>query len=188
VDQINKIIASEPLLSEAGKTSWLTLGYEATGPGRLGVLSIEYFECLKFDIQSTSTIVRSARPENVKVTYAPGSTAILAGDTTTRVPEFDGTKTDKCNPDTPPENLCPQPPEVALNITHTAQRRTVRFGVTTSTPDLVFVWEVQDATPAMGNGANFATVFASSGSKLVTVTAYTKAGCTVTQSVQIPVE
>jgi hypothetical protein len=189
VQKINKIIADEPLLSEAGKTSWLTLGYEATGPGRLGVLSIEYFECLKFDIQITSTIVRSARPENVKVTYAPGSTTILAGDTTTRVPEFDGTKTDKCNPDTPPENLCPQPPEVALNITHTAQqRRTVRFGVTTSTPDLVFVWEVQDATPAMGNGANFATVFASSGSKLVTVTAYTKAGCTVTQSVQLAVE
>jgi hypothetical protein len=188
VDQINKIIASEPLLSEADKATWLTLGYESTGPSRLGVLWIEYFECLKFDIKIAAIIVRSGEPESVTIAYVPGSTTIQVGDTTTKVPEFSGTKTDKCNPDKPPENLCPRPPDITLRIAQRADGRTVRFDVTPDTADLVFVWEAQDGMPAMGNGPSFTTVFSSSGSKLVTVTAFTKAGCTVTQSVQVQVE
>jgi hypothetical protein len=185
VDQINKIIASEPLLSEAGKANWLSLGYEATAPGRLGVLWIEYFECLKFDIQIASTIARSAEPESVIITYVPGSTTILAGDRTTTVPEFGGTKTDKCNPDRPPENLCPELSDIPLEIAQRADGRTVRFDVTPNNGDLVFVWEAQDGMPAMGNGPGLTTVFASPGTKLVAVTAFTKAGCTVTRSLQV---
>jgi hypothetical protein len=189
MDKINKIIASEPLLSEAGKADWLSLGYEATAPGRLGVLWIEYFECLKFDIQIASTVafVQRDRSESVTVAYVPGTTTILAGDTKTEVPQFDGTKTDKCNPDKPSENLCPEPPNIPLKIAQSARGMTVKFDVTPNNGGLVFVWEAQDGMPAIGNGASFTTVFASAGPKLVTVTAFTKAGCTATQSVQVTV-
>src|SRR5262249_10937408 len=96
-------------------------------------------------------------------------------------------KTDKCNPDKPPENLCPKSPDFTPKITTSADGRTVKFDVTPNTPDLVFVWEAQDGTPALGNGPSFTTVFSSPGSKLVAVTAFTKEGCTVTTSLQVQV-
>jgi hypothetical protein len=56
-------------------------------------------------------------------------------------------------------------------------------------PDLQFVWEVQDAAPSMGNGKTFKTTFPNSPDRLVKVTAivtaFTKDGCSATQSVSI---
>lgn len=191
VAKINGIIAAEPGLNEAGKASWLTLGYEKAGPGRLGVLWIEYFECLKFDIRIKSTFVRASGSDTLGLDYAPKDTTILANDATTRVPAFGGTKADKCNPDRPAEPLCPKPPAIALKIAASAGRgRTMKLHVSTrpSGAGLVFVWEVQGASPPMGNGATFTTTLTrtSPGRRLITVTAFTKAGCTVTQSQLLP--
>jgi len=52
---------------------------------------------------------------------------------------------------------------------------------------LSYVWEVQDATPAIGNGQSFTTQFRTAGTKLVTVTAFTDAGCLVAQTIQVVV-
>jgi hypothetical protein len=190
IDQINKVIAGEPLLNEAGKAQWLTLAYEATGPGRLGVLWIEYFECLKFDIQIASAVVRTGRTENARVAYLPEATTIQAGDSVTTVPAFAGTRTDKCSQEPKPEPLCPKELDFVLKITQDVTGgNTVLLSVepVPATTDLTFVWEVQDGTPPMGNGPSFTTVTASTGRKLVTVTAFTKDGCIVTQSTEVNV-
>jgi hypothetical protein len=189
VDQINKIIASEPLLNQAGKAQWLTLAYEAAGPGRLGVLWIDHFECLKFDIRIRSSISRTA-DGIVSASYTPDGTAIAVNEAATSVPAFEGTKTDKCSQNPTPEKLCPTPPNFTLKVTPTVTGTSLSLtvAVTPATPDLTFVWEVQDGTPAMGNGTTFKTQFTPGGAtKLVTVTAFTKAGCTVVQSTQVPV-
>jgi hypothetical protein len=194
VARINKIIASEPALNEAGKAQWLTLGYEATNPGRLGVLWIEYFECLKFDIRITAEIVRS---DETKFTllYAPDQTTIVTGQAKTNVPAFGGTQTDKCSASPQPESLCPKPPAFSLAITTVSASgltRSFKVDTTPPTDGLTFLWEAQGASPALGNSNAFTTTFApffgiAVITKLVMVTAFDKNGCTVTQSTQVPV-
>ena len=188
IAQINKIIASEPGLSEAGKASWLTLSYESAGAGRLGTLSLEYFECLKFSVQLSVAFSRGTGTETLRVTYSPEGTTILSNDVTTNVPPFEGTRIDKCNPNTPPVTLCPKPPNLTLKVDSSVDVLAVTLKVTPSAdPGLTYLWEVQDAKPAMGNGQSFKTTFNTFGTKLVTVTAFTKAGCRVVQSTEISV-
>jgi hypothetical protein len=186
--KINEIVASQPGLREAGKADWLTLAYEPVGPGRLGTLWIEHFECLKFDIQIAATLARSSATENVKVAYAPGGTTIQANESIVKVPAFDGSKIDKCNPSTPPENLCPGTLGLKLQISRSVSGKTIKLDVIPS-PDakLVYVWEVQDASPATGNGPSFTTTVNSWGTKLVTVTAFTTEGCRAVESIQVGV-
>jgi hypothetical protein len=188
-EEINKAIANEPSLNEPGKAQWLTLTYETAGAGRLGMLWIDHFECLSFAIKLDLSITRSGQKEDLVFTYRPDDTRIRQGDLTTTVPAFNGTKTDKCSANPVAEPLCPQAPSFALGIspTQVGQAPTFVVTVTPATPDLAFVWEVQDAMPPMGNGPTFKTRFTSFGSKLVTVTAFTKAGCTRTFSAQVKV-
>src|SRR4051812_562704 len=188
IAQINKIIASGPGLSQAGAAGWLTLSYEPAGVGRLGTLSLEYFECLKFSIQIAVAFVRPSGTEMLRITYSPEGTTIVANDVTSNVPPLEGTRIDKCNPGTPPEALCATPPNVTLRIESAVTGRTIEFKVTASNRTaLNYFWEVQDASPAMGNGPTFKTTLKTFGTKLVTVTGFTKAGCIVTQSIQINV-
>ena len=51
IKNLNALIASTPQLVQAGKAQWLTFGYTAAAPGKLGTLWIEYFQCLTFNIQ-----------------------------------------------------------------------------------------------------------------------------------------
>jgi len=188
VTEINKVIAADPQLNEPGKAQWLTLGYEALAPGRLGVLWIDHFECLTFNIEITANIVLLDHSESATVAYAPSGTTIQAGDAKTGVPASDGTRTDKCSTEPVPKDICPTAPDFTLKIspeTQTGMNPTFQVATTPDTPELTFLWEAQNANPAMGNGPKFITKFTSQGPKLVTVTAFTKAGCTVTQSVQI---
>jgi hypothetical protein len=189
IAQINKIIANEPGLSESGRASWLILTYESAGAGRLGTLWLEYFECLKFDIRLSVAFVRPTSEERLQVGYSPNGTTILARDATTTVPPFEGTRMDKCNPNTPPVAFCPGPPDITLKIDPNADGRTVRLSVTASPASrgLTYLWEVQDAIPAVGNGDTFTTTFNTAGTKQVTVTAFTRPGCRVTQSTQITI-
>ena len=107
------------------------------------------------------------------------------------VPASDGTRIDKCNPQEPIQNLCPVESRVQLEIVVTGrQRATIDLEVreTPSSREFQFVWEVQGATPAMGNGRKFSTfVPAGTAALAVIVTAFNKEGCSVTQSTRIPV-
>jgi hypothetical protein len=193
IAQINKIIASEPALND-DKAQWLTLGYEATSPGRLGVLWIEYFECLKFDIRIDVDVARSDETK-FTIIYAPDQTTIVANETKTNVPAFGGTQTDKCSADPKPQLLCPKPPAFTLAITTVSANgltRSFKVEATPPTQGLTFLWEAQGAGPALGNDNAFTTTFApffgiAVITRLVMVTAFDKNGCTVTQSIQVPV-
>jgi len=188
LDSINKIIASERGLNDGGTVRWLTVNYEPASPGRLGTLWVEYFECLRFDIQMTVTIVRESASERLQASYSPEGTVMTVNDATATIPPFEGTRIDKCKPGTPAEELCPKQLRITLKVDHAFDGMSVNLTVTPSDdPGFTYLWEVQDATPATGNGDKFTTTFRTPGTKLVTVTAYTKAGCLVTASKQIVV-
>jgi len=188
IAEINKVIGSDPALSTAGKATWLTLDYDPAAPGHLGTLSLEWFECLTFDIQITVQLTRASGADVLRLSYSPAGTTIVLSDVTSTVPAFEGQRLDKCNPATPPVPFCPQPAKIKLKITPTVHGKTIRLQVVASPdPGLTYLWEVQDCKPAMGNGQSFATTVNKFGQKLVAVTAFTKAGCRVTQSIQVSV-
>jgi hypothetical protein len=181
LDQINKLIADK-----TGKASWLTLAYDASQPGRLGTLWIEYFECLKFDIQFTSTYQRPEASEQLRLAYLPEGTTVQSGTAgeVVKIPAYDGTKTDKCEPKTPVVTLCAKAPDLKLTISKTVQGLKATLNVTASGADkpVAFLWEIQDGNPAMTNTQNPTTTFTSNvpKTKLVSVTAFTKEGCKAT--------
>jgi hypothetical protein len=182
IKKINDLVASNPDLQQAGKAQWLTLAYKAVGPGRPGLLSIEYFECLTFNIEFDVTYVRGALgATKANVSYSPAGTSIQTGDLAVTIPAFDGTTTDKCADKPVPSNLCPSPSDFSLKIGRTGGNPST-FNVTASVPlsGLTFLWEAQDGTPAMGNGPRFRTRFLSSGTKFVTVTGFNAKGCSST--------
>jgi hypothetical protein len=181
LEQVNKLIADR-----TGKASWLTLGYESTQPGRLGTLWIEYFECLKFDLQVMTMFQRPETAEQLNVAYLPGAMSLQPGaqGEAVKIPAFDGTRTDKCEPTKPVVTLCPRPPDIALRITKRLDGLTAVLNVTASgseTP-VAFLWEIQEGRPAMSNATGVTTVFPSAEprTKLFTVTAFNKDGCRVT--------
>jgi len=193
--QINRIIASEPSLSEGGK-SWVTLSYEPLGPGRLGTLWIEYFRCLNFDIRVATQVTLTSGAESLQLAYAPAATTMRVNDRAAQSPAFSGVRLDKCNPDKPSENLCPTTPKFALKInTVSTEGTAVRLAVVAELPngeppnaELQFLWEAQNANPPLGNSPTFATKFAQDAGTegVVIVTGFTQEGCIVTQSARIP--
>ena len=194
---LNELITETPDLVQAGKAQWLTFAYAAAAPGRLGTLSIEYFECLTFNIQlDVEYLVGPNRTaKTLSVAYTPDGTSIKMGDSAVKIPAFEGSKTDKCSADPKPQVLCPKPPAFTLAITTVSASnltRSFKVDVTPPTQDLTFLWEAQAASPALGNGDAFTTTFTPLFSaavirSLVVVTAFDKNGCTVTQSIQVPV-
>ena len=85
------------------------------------------------------------------------------GNSSVNIPAFDGTKTDKCSDKPAAANLCPVPPAFTVTISTKPQSavvgRAAKFAAKASSPVQQFVWEAQDATPPMGNGASFSTQF-----------------------------
>jgi hypothetical protein len=189
---INKLIANTPGLAQPDKAQWLTLGYKSQGPGRFGVLTIEYFQCLKFDIHLLVGWAQANVEQTMGFAYLPGGTSIEMRTGSVSVPAFDGTSIDKCSDGPKPMNLCPLPPEFSVQVEGPdamAVGRPGRFAVNVSPPqqNMNFVWEAQDGAPALGNGQKFETVFASAGDKLVTVTAFNAQGCSVSATVRVQV-
>jgi len=189
---INKLIASTPGLAQPGKAQWLTLGYKPLSPGRLGMLTIEYFQCLKFDIELTSTWVLPNAKQSMAFVYAPSGTSIKSGSGGVSVPAFDGVSIDKCADAPKPVNLCPVPPEFGIQAQGPGSGTvggSSEFSVNVSPPQsgMSYVWEAQGATPAMGIGPKFVTSFNTSGTRLVTVTAFNANGCSVTSTVAVKV-
>lgn len=189
--QINKLVASKPELVEAGKGQWLTLGYKPVSPGTSGLLSIEYFECLNFELRLEGDYVRSSGKTGLNVTYTSKGTSIQIGETVISIPPLDGTRTDKCS-GTQPAPLCPAPrPSVVIQGPASAMTNdAVEFTVVVSdeSRDLSFVWDAPDGTPAMGTGSTFKTRFVEDGkNRPVTITAFDAMGCSAGKSVLVQV-
>lgn len=192
LNAINKLIAAEPKLNGGGKANWLALSYESLGAGRLGTLWIEHFECLNFSINIDCVLGLSGGSQHMVSNYDSTGTNLQVVQTPpaapVTIPAFDGQKSDKCNPGTPVTNLCPEAPQIGLTISKTVNGSSVTLQVTVDhdSPDLQFLWEVQDAKPAMGNGRKFTTTLTNIANKpLVSVTAFTKDGCSVSKATQI---
>jgi hypothetical protein len=115
--------------------------------------------------------------------YTPEGTTLRANDAQVTVPAFDGTSTDKCQ-QTEASALCPKEADFTVQMAPgNAAGATQTFSVTASVPGgITFLWEAQGGNPPMGNGAKFKTRFATSGSKLVTVTGFNANGCSATTS------
>jgi hypothetical protein len=184
---LNTLIAKTPELVQAGKAQWLTFAYAAATPGKLGTLSIEYFQCLKFNIRLDLAYV--AGPNKTKktlsVTYTPDGTSIKMGDSTVKIPAFDGTKTDKCSDEPAPANLCPVPPAFTVQMQQPIPRGMSAVATATVAGSIEgpqFLWEAQDGTPPMANGRKFTAQFSTSGRKLISVTVYDRNGCSATTS------
>jgi hypothetical protein len=182
---INDLVARTSDLNQAGKAQWLTLSYKPVAPGRPGLLLIDYFKALKFDIQLVVSYARKSGEVTGRIAYAPDGTTIQIGDARAAIPAYDGTTVDKCSEQPTPKQLCPTKPDFSVKIEPTKLGKVATFTAITSMlpDDLTFVWEVQDALPAIGNGQKFTTTFQSTaGQKLVTVIAINKNGCSVTAS------
>jgi hypothetical protein len=188
--QLNKVLASVVNLSQAGKAqSLMTLGYSATAPGRLGALSIEYFQCLNFDFEIVANISRASGTESATFVYNQDGISIPEIKVT--IPASDGTTTNRCSASPTTTPICATPPTFKLAISPTTANglsaTTFTVAASPAGAAATFLWEAQDGSPAMGNGASFTTKFTSQGTKLLTVTGFTKEGCTVTQQAQISV-
>jgi hypothetical protein len=190
---INKLIASTPGLAQPGKAQWLTLGYKPMSPGRFGLLTIEYFQCLKFDIKLNSTWALRSTKQGMAFAYSPSGTSIKSNDSVLNVPAFDGVSIDKCSDAPTPADLCPIPPTFGIKLQGLDSSRIgsrTRFVVTVSPSQdaMNFLWEAQGGTPAMGSDSTFVTSFDTGGTKLVAVTAFNADGCSVTQTMVVKVE
>jgi hypothetical protein len=190
---INKLIAAHGDLAQAGKAQWLTLGYKPLAPGRPGLMTIDYFQCLAFDIRIAATVAMRQTKLSLKTAYSPKGTSMQLDDLSVVIPAFDGSSADKCADAPKPVNLCPVPPDFSVHVQGETALKTgqpAEFGVEASVPpdSLSFVWEAQGGMPAMGSGTKFSTAFAAAGTRLLTVTAFNEKGCSATVTVPLKVE
>jgi hypothetical protein len=182
LDAINKLVRDATRDLDSG-VQWFALSYEPSGAGRLGALGIEYFECLGFEIRIETTIaLRRLERQSTRVAYDPTGTTLEINDHKTTIPPFGGAQIDKCDPAMPEKAICGRPPRAALSVDVRPGRGTAAtFAVRPTDARVAFVWEAQNATPAMGSGAEFATTFAP-GTVVgtVLVTAFDEVGCPIT--------
>lgn len=185
VARINSAIRAESALYD-GTTTWLTLRYESQGAGRLGNLWIEHFSCLDFKLRVTGAVSRRDGVEEIEATYTPKEMTV---DKPHRfvVPAFDGHKINKCLPGMPEEPICNEPPQIALTVSKKkSENGKLTFDVTAFPPsnDLQFLWEVQRASPPIGNGSSFDTQLPADlrGGLTIFVTAFTPEGCSVSHT------
>ena len=191
IKKINELVANTPELVEAGKAQWLTLGYQAVAPGRLGILTIEYFKCLDFDIEINLSYSTAKDQKTLDIRYTPAGTTIRSGDSISTFPAFDGTTTDKCN-DTKPAPLCPTKPDFTVSIKGKntgVAGQTMDFEAAASVPisGLTFFWEAPSGSPDIGDKQTFSTSFGVAGNKVVTVTGFNAKGCSATASFNVKV-
>ncbi len=193
--QINDLIGNNPDLSRPGGSQWLETSYEASDPGRLGTLWIDHFECLPFEIKMNVLIEYrhpngdgTIREEKLFIYSNKGGTQIIVdGAEWIRIPPFGGMTWNKCAPVSGPTPIC-NGPDIKLTI-ETKQDGAALWATVTADPDpgLIYLWEVQDADPALGHSNQFQTTFIHPGQKRITVTALTTDGCEVSETIFVDV-
>jgi hypothetical protein len=185
VAQVNALVAGRT------QTNWMKLAYTPRQPGALGMLSIEYFECLKFDIRFAATFELKTSPgvkHRFALAYSPAGTAVSGDASIKLLPPFDPVRVDKSGAQTQETPLCSSPfPELTLKVPSTTGL-SVKPSATATKP-AGMLWEAMDAKPPLSltTGLSATFTFTTPGQKLVAVTAFTKDGCSkrVVQTVNV---
>jgi hypothetical protein len=182
--QINSLITKK-----TGRPDWLKFEYGSTEPDSLDIWWIEYFECLQFKFQMSWPIGIVTRQEPIKtITVTPTASTIVSTEgekilLDVTIPAFDGTKINKCNPETPSQKLCAKVPDLMLKISQQVDGLTAILNVEPSGSDkpVAYLWEVQNGNPPISNGQKAGFTFTQSEltTKLVRLTAFTEKGCRV---------
>jgi hypothetical protein len=169
------------IASKTGSEDWLRLEYAKSRRDPIGILWIEYFECLNFEFNIQSFFNRPEVREQLHMLYTPEGTTI--GNLRTKIPAFNCIRTDKCDPERPQVALCGEI-DLSLKIIKSIEGAAVILDVEPSGTDspVAFLWEVQDGKPAASNEkkAKFEFTSADPSIKTIRLTAFTERGCTVT--------
>ena len=183
LERINKLIA------DAVKSSqWFRLDYEAPkDKGTTGTLFVDRITCIDFNIELEVGFTQGDKERILGLVYNPRGTLVTeqATDTKFLLPPFGGSTSNKCRPDDPPVPLCK-----GAKLKLTIRRKGAAPGVVTlfaaasgQDQPVAFLWEVQDGIPRLSGGDRVALKFEpiEPVEKLVRLTAFTEAGCTVTR-------
>lgn len=175
IEQINKRIATA-----AGSDDWLRLEYERADRG-MAVLWIERFECLKFEFDVRPLFVRRDQTQQLAVIHTPVGTAIRHdGDLVNNIAPFNCSRIAKCDPARPVEQRCGEL-DLKLRIVKQQTENMLKLEAAASGSDqpVAFLWEVQDAVPAIaeGKGANFTIATREPPVKNIRLSAFTDKGC-----------
>ncbi len=172
-----------------GSADWLLLDFDVKTAG-MPALWIEGFDCLGFDIEIDSQVVRPGQDGGVVFDYTPVGTTISIAEGSFQVPAFNPSHIDKCDPSRPVTPVC-GPMDVGFNFDLNLDGRQIglNVGVSSNVELVLFTWEVQDCIPAIVTGKS-ATVFITNTQppvKNVRLCAYTKEGCLVVGFAQVDV-
>ena len=177
---INKLIAKET--RKSGINDWLQLTYERQPSDPVGILWIEYFECLKFEFHIQSTFRQPEFEDRLDIVYTPNGTKIVNMDT--QIPPFNCVRIDKCDPNRPTEILCREV-DLQLNISKDLADNNKKLILNAQTPGnykpTAYLWEVQDGVPAVSNKKNPTFTFRQFEPpiKIIRLAAFTENGCRV---------
>ena len=179
---INKRVADA-----VGAQDWVTFEYQAPeDKSTTGTLFVDRLRCVQFVFDLAGSYVQGRQQQRFQFGYSARGTVVVGpDDSKARIPVFAVTTSNKCRPDEPPVALC-DGTDLAIGIRHDgAIPDPLTFRVTTAGDDrpVAFFWEIQDATPTVGNGDKVTAVFnpVEPVEKLVRVTAYTEKGCSVSR-------
>ena len=177
---------------ETGDDDWLRLKYEKPSDESASILWIEFFKCHKFTFNIRAVFVRRDIDEiwDVKYTHE-GTEIILSGDRpSVTIPRFDCIEIDKCDPNHPEKDYCKEV-DLRLDISQAAittnREYSLEAKASGNDKPIAYLWEVQDANPAMSNEekARFTFSDLGSGVKDIRLIAYTEKGCRVMQTSRI---
>ncbi len=187
LDQINKLI-----IEKTGYKDWLRLEYVKSPEEPIGTLSIEYFECLKFEFAIQIIFARPELIETYEIQYSPAETKVKIESRYQNleaiIPAFDCVQIDKCNPLHPVTDFCKNQ-DLQLKIITAVESGKLILDCAPSGKDtpVAYLWEVQDGIPALSNEkkAVFTFVPQQSTVKKIWLAAYSKAGCRVLSTATI---
>jgi len=178
MEQINAVIASE-----VGSDDWVRLAYEPPQRGTTtGTLRIDRLVCLDLVFTLGVAFSQGQKASRLEIEYSTKGTSVhdRETDASAFIPFFDPSTSDKCRPQEPPVDVC-----AGVDVRVRIERAFDRGGVVmTAEPaggeePVAFLWEVQDARPALadGNRVRFEFDPVEPTEKLVRLTAFTEAGC-----------
>lgn len=180
-ERINNLIADK-----VRSQDWLKFDYVKLPTEHVGTLTMEYLECLNFELRIKLSFRRPEVAEVVDITYTPKGVSIIQNPPDSEpilIPPYNCVRIDKCNPARPRETQCKQP-NLSLGIIKKLTNGVLSVDVTPTGTDKpeIYLWEVEDAVPAFSNKqwAEFNIRQIRPDTKTIRVSAFTRNGCRVT--------
>jgi hypothetical protein len=172
----------------ATDSNFLKLSYAADETNPFGMLIIEYYDCLGFNLKINSTLRVGKLPEQLTINYdKTGAQFIWVRRTVPSNAFYPPFRCFEVNRLTPgPDKPMFKETDLKLKITPTVRGSIVDL----STPDLgdktVYAWESDDGIPAISGGPKTMITFPSPGKKTIRLTVI-KAGVKYVEQVVVPV-